>query len=163
MGATRNHLGKSIFFSATLPATNDADGFEALTWTELEYGQSYPQFGITHANIDVEDLKSGFTKGIKGAGTGTDSQGSCRIEDSALTANQTAFKAICDDENGLVALKIGTGTGTNNALQTGDTVTYAAGYAHSFQPMQANASGHEGFTYNFRQNDPDIVATEPTP
>lgn len=161
MSATRNHLGKSIYFSTTLPATNDAAGFEALTWTELEYGQSYPQFGITHANIDVEDIKSGFTKGVKGAGSGVDSQGSCRIVGSALTTNQTAFKAACDSAGGDIALKIGSGTGTNNALTTGDVVTYAQGYVHSYQPMQANASGHEGFTYNFKQNEPDITATEP--
>lgn len=159
--ATRNHLGKSLFFSAAHPATNDAAGFEALSWTELEYGQSYPQFGITHANIDVEDIKSGFTQGIKGAASGTDSQGACRIDSSALTTNQATFKGICDSDNGLISFKIGSGSGTDKALVTGDVVTYAAGYVHSYTPEQPTASSSEGFTYSFKQNAADITATEP--
>lgn len=159
--APRNHLGKSIFFSTTLPATNDAAGFEALTWTELEYGQSYPQFGISHANIDVEDLKTGFSKGVKGIASGTDSQGSNWIDGSALTTNQAAFKAACDSPGGDIAIKIGTGSGTDNALAEGDPVVYAQGYVHSFQKMQATASNYEGFTYNFKQNAPEVIDDEP--
>ena len=160
--ATRNHLGKSLFYSPTQPATNDAAGFEALTdFVELEYGKSYPQFGITHNNIDVEDLKSGRTKGIKGSASGIDSQGSCRIEDSTLTTNQLAFRALCKGSGGNVSLKIGTGSGTDNALVAGDVVTYAAGYVHSYQPEQPTPSTSEGFVYNFKQNDDDIIAAEP--
>ena len=159
--ATRNQIGKKIFFSATLPATNNAAGFEALTWVELEYPQSLPQFGISHANIDVEDLASGFTKGVKGAATGVDSQGSCRIEDSALETGQAAFAAICKAAGGDVALKIGTGSGTAGALVEDDPVVYAQGYAHSYQENQATVSAYEGFVYNFKQNEPEIADTEP--
>ncbi len=161
MTSTRNNLGKSIFFSTALPATNDKAGFEALSWTELEYGQSYPQFGITHANIDVEDLKSGRTVGVKGSASGTDTQGSCRIVGSALTTNQAAFVAACKSAGGDVAIKIGTGTGTDNALETGDTVIYAQGYCHSYQRNQATQGGYEGFTYSFRQNQDEIEDEEP--
>lgn len=161
MASTRNNIGKSIFYSTTLPATNDAAGFEALTWTELEHGQTYPQFGITHANIDVSDLKSGFTSGTKGAGSGVDSQGSCRIVGSELTTNQLAFKALCDGAGGDIAIKIGTGSGTDKAVVEGDRVVYAQGYVHSYQENQATDSTHEGFVYNFKQNAPDVVDTEP--
>lgn len=159
--STRNHIGKSIFYSDALPATNDAAGFAALTWTELEYGQSYPQFGVTHANNDVEDLKSGFTSGSKGAGSGVDSQGACRIEGSALTVAQAAFKAIADSAGGDIALKIGSGSGVANAMVTGDRVRYAQGYVHSYQENPPTSTTTEGFTYSFKQNAPDVEATEP--
>lgn len=159
--ATRNHLGKSLFFSAALPAANTSAAFEALTWLELEYGQSYPQFGITHSNVDVPDLKSGRTKGVKDMAAGVDSQGACRIEDSALTTNQATFRDLCKSAGGNVALKIGTGSGTDNAMVTGDPVVYAEGYVHSYQQAQATGGASEGFTYNFKQNEDEIEATEP--
>jgi hypothetical protein len=159
--ATRNNIGKTIYFSATLPATNDAAGFEALTWLELEHPQTLPQFGVSHANIDVADLKSGLTKGVKGAASGVDSQGSCRIEASALATNQATFKALCESAGGNVAIKIGTGSGASAALASGDPVVYAQGYVHSYQENQATDSSHEGFTYSFKQNELEIIDTEP--
>lgn len=161
--ATRNNIGKTIYFSATLPATNDKAGFEALTWLELEHPQTLPQFGVTHANTDVEDLKTGFTTGVKSAASGVDSQGSCRIEASALATNQATFKALCDSAGGDVAIKIGTGTGASAALQAGDAVEYAQGYVHSYQENQASSSSFEGFTYNFKQNALTVKDVEPTP
>ena len=159
--ATRNNIGKSIYFSATLPATNNKAGFEALTWLELEYPQTLPQFGVTNANIDVPDLKTGFTSGIKGSASGVDSQGSCRINSSALATNQATFKALCDSAGGACAIKIGTGTGAANALQAGDQVEYAQGYVHSYQENQATDSTHEGFVYNFKQNALTVKDVEP--
>lgn len=158
----RNNLGKSIYFSATLPATHNVAGFEALTWLELEGAQTLPQFGISHGNIDVPALKTGFASGVKGIASGVDTQGSCFIEDSTLTTNQLAFKAICESNGGQVALKIGTGEGALGALTTGDTVEYAQGYAHSYQENQPSESTYEGFTYSFKQNvGPSIKATQP--
>jgi len=159
--ATRNNIGKSIYFSTTLPATNDAAGFEALTWVELEFPETLPQFGVTNNNIDVPDLKSGFTKGTKGAASGVDSQGSNRIDGSVLATGQAAFKTLCDGASGACAIKIGTGSGAAAALVTGDPVEYAAGYVHSYQENQATDSSYEGFVYNFKQNALTIKDEEP--
>lgn len=161
--ATRNNIGKSIYYSTALPATNTEAGFEALTWVELEHPQTMPQFGVTNANIDVPDLKTGFTSGVKGSASGVDSQGSCRIESSTLATGQAAFKTLCDSAGGACAIKIGTGTGTAGALVAGDKVEYAQGYVHSYQENQATDSSHEGFVYNFKQNALTIKAAEPTP
>lgn len=158
----RNNLGKSIFFSATLPATHTAAGFVALTWLELENPQTLPQFGISHGNIDVPALKTGFTSGVKGAASGVDTQGSCSISSSTLTTNQLAFKAICESNSGLIALKIGTGTGAGGALVSANVVEYAQGYVHSYQENQPTETTFEGFTYSFKQNvGPSIKATQP--
>ena len=159
--ATRNSIGKTIYYSATLPATNDAAGFEALTWLEIEHPQTLPQFGITHNNIDVPDLKTGVTIGIKGAASGVDSQGSHRIDGSTLATNQATLKTLCESAGGVCALKIGTGSGTNGAMVAADPVVYAQGYVHSYQENQATDSSHEGFVYNFKQNAVAVIDDQP--
>ena len=159
--STRNNIGKTIYYSATLPATNNTAGFEALTWLELEYPQTLPQFGTTNGNIDVADLKTGFTQGVKGAASGVDSQGSQRIEGSALATNQATFKTLCESAGGACALKIGTGSGAAAALVATDPVEYAQGYVHSYQENQATDSTHEGFVFNFKQNALTIKDVEP--
>ena len=159
--ATRNNIGKSIYYSTVLPATNDKAGFEALTWVELEFPETLPQFGVTNANIDIPDLKSGFTKGTKGAASGVDSQGSFRIDSSELATGQAAFKTLCDGPSGSCAIKIGTGSGAAQALVSGDPVEYAAGYVHSYQENQATDSSYEGAVYNFKQNALTVKDSEP--
>lgn len=157
--ATRTNIGKSLFVSAALPATNNAAGFEALTWTEVEGVQSLPQLGFTHAIIDIPDLKSGVTQAVKGSGSGSDAQMSFRMVTG--DAGQALLKTASDSPTGAMSIKIGTGTGADNALTTGDAVQYAQGFVHSYLEIQGDSTTHEGFTANFRQNDLTIVATQP--
>jgi len=160
MSTTRNHIGKTFYVSAALPATNDAAGFEALSWTEVKGLQQLPQLGVSHANIDVPDLKSGFTSGIKGAATGVDASAAFRFLDSS-DPGQVILKDQANHAQGNISVKIGTGSGTDNALTSGDTVQYAQGYAHSYQEMQGDSTTHEGFTVSFHQNDFTVDGTEP--
>ena len=63
--------GSKLFVCATLPATHDQAGFEALTWTLVtevteigEYGREYES--IDHAPIDtriVETIKGNYREG----------------------------------------------------------------------------------------------------
>lgn len=159
MAATRNNIGKSIYMSSSLPATNDSTGFEALTWTQINGVQQLPQLGVDHANIDVPDLLTGFTTGIKGATSGVVSQMTFRKV--ASDTGQANLRTASDDSQGLIAIKIGTGSGTAGALVTGDAVQYAQGYAFGYQENQGNETTHEGFTVSFHQNALTIDATEP--
>ena len=109
----KNHLGKSIFVSAANPATNNAAGFEALTWTEVAGLQQLPQLGITHAGIDVPDLKSGFTGAVKGAASGKDTQMVFRAV--AGDAGAAILLAQANDNTGDLSVKIVDGSGTDNA------------------------------------------------
>lgn len=157
--ATRNHIGKTLYVADALPATNDDTGFEALDWGKVEGLQQLPQLGVTHEGIDVPDLESGFTRTLKGAGSGVASQIQCRrVEDDP---GQETLRAQADDGQGLLSIKIVTGTGPNNAPAAGDRVQYAQGFAHSFQEIQGNVQNHEGFEVTFQQNDLTIVAEEP--
>lgn len=156
---TKAHIGKSMFFSPALPATNDDTGFEALTWTKVEGYQGGDQFGFEHADIDIPDLESGITERAKGAGTGAQSTLSFRTV--ADDAEQGTLKDLAHEVASVGSLKIGRGSGAEGALTAGDPVTYAQGYFKSPTDMEATNNSHEGFTVVFQQNKKKVTATEP--
>ena len=158
--STNSHIGKSVFFSTALPATNDAAGFEALTWVKVEGFQGGAQFGFDHADIDVPDLESGLTPRLKGMGTGAASTLSFR-KVASDTNGQGGLKTLADGSGTVGSIKIGRGSGAAGALETGDPVEYAQGYFKSYTKMEASGTTHEGFSVVFQQNAPDVEATEP--
>lgn len=153
--STPNFIGDTLWYALALPATNNAAGFEALTWVEALGHQTLPQFGISHSMIDVADLKSGFTKASKGAATGTDT--SVEFRQIAADASQAALRTAGEDQNGIISLRIVKGSGAANAPATGDPAQYAQGILHSYQPKQGSDSESEGFSVSFRQNDFTVV------
>jgi len=159
--APKSNIGKSIFFAPALPATNDAAGFEALDWVEVDHPVQAPQFGISHNNIDAPDLTSGFTTGLKGAASGRDSQSSYRIDDGALTAGQEDVKDSAEALGSVCSIKVVRGSGSDAAPVAGDPVEYAQGYVHSYVENQATDNSYEGFSVNFKQNAVSVKATEP--
>lgn len=161
MAETKSHIGKSVYFSDELPATNDKAGFEALSWTEIAGFQGGAQFGFDNADIDAPDLKTGITRRQKGMGTGASSTLSFR-KDSDDTTGQPGIKELADATGSVGSIKIGRGSGTDNALASGDPVQYAQGYFKSYTLMEASGTTHEGFTVVFQQNLPHIDDVEPT-
>jgi len=154
-----NHIGKTIYHAVAAPATNTKAGFEALTWVLVKGGQTLPQLGISHAMIDVPDLQTGFTLGIKGAATGVDTTGTFR--DIPADAGQVAIRLAGNSQSGVSSIKIVDGSGTDNAPVTGNPTEYAQGIMHSVQVNQADDSSFEGFTVGFRQNAPTVITTHP--
>lgn len=151
-----------MFFSTALPATNDAAGFEALTWVKVEGFQGGAQFGYDNADIDIPDLQTGITQRIKGMGTGAASTLSFRNVPGD-TAGRGGLKALADGPGTFGSIKIVRGTGTGGAPATGDSVQYAQGYYKSFMLMEATGTTHEGFTAVFQQNLPHVDAEQPAP
>lgn len=161
MTDTGSHIGKTIYVAQAAPATNTAASFAALSWVKVNGVQTLPQLGVSHSNIDVPDLQSGFTAGIKGAGTGNDSTMSFRDVPSDTGQANLRTAADAGGTAGVLSVKIVKGSGTDNAPVSGDPVEYAHGYAHSFIKIQGDNSTHEGFSVNFKQNDLAVEATEP--
>ena len=163
--STTSHIGKRLFVAQALPATNDDTGFEALTWVEVKGVQVLPQLGVTHANIDVPDLSSGFTRGVKGASTGNDS--TMTVRKIAADAGQVDLRELADagGTSGVGSIKIVKASGTLTdgvpAVETGDLVQYAQGYFHSYVEIQGDTTTHEGFSVNFKQNGVTVDDTEP--
>ena len=158
---TGSHIGKTIYVSAALPATNNAAGFAALTWTKVEGVQALPQLGVTHAAIDVPDLQSGFTSGVKGAGTGNDSTMTFRFVDSDTGQELLRDTANAGGDAASMSVKIVKGSGTDQAPVSGDPVQYAQGFVHSYNENQGDTTTHEGFSVNFKQNGLTVDATQP--
>ena len=155
-----NTIGYRVYYSTTLPATNNAAGFEALTWSATDGLVQAPQFGTSHAGIDIPDLLTGFTRSVKGAATGNDTQMQFHVEDG--TTGHADLRTAAEGEDGNIALKlVKDGTGTGGAPASGDAVEYAQGYLHSFLRNQGTTTAFEGFSVNFRQNDFTVEATEP--
>jgi uncharacterized Zn-binding protein involved in type VI secretion len=163
--STGSHIGKRLFIAQALPATNNEVGFDALTWVEVKGVQVLPQLGVSHAAIDVPDLASGFTQGLKGAGTGNDS--TMTVRKIAADAGQLDVRELADvgGQSASGSIKIVKATGTLDtggvpAVQTGDAVQYAQGFFHSYIEIQGDTTTHEGFSVNFRQNAVTVDAPE---
>ena len=155
---TQSHIGKSMYYSTAIPATNDAAGFEALTWVKVPGFQGGAQFGFDHADIDVPDLESGLTPRMKGMGTGAQSTLAFR---KTADAGQGTLKTLADGTGSVGSIKIAKGSGSGGALEAGDPVEYAQGYYKSFTKVEASGTTHEGFTVVFQQNAPSVEDDEP--
>jgi hypothetical protein len=158
-----SHIGATLYISTTLPATNDAAGFEALTWTKVGGLIQEPQFGKSDEMIDVPSLSTGYSTAVKGMGSGMDS--SMQFRDVASDTGQASLIAAATTYPGECAVKIGYGTGAagadGNALATGDIVHYAQGVVHSYQRNQGTGTSYKGFQVNFRQNALAVTDAEP--
>ena len=153
------HLLKAIYVTAGVPATNNEAGFEALTWTRVAHPVTGPSFGITHANIDVPNLETGFTLGAKGAGSGIDSQMAFakRAGDTGQALLKTLGEAGGAEGYGSIrVVRIETPGGDP---ATGAEVQFATGYFHSYTENAADTTTYEGFSVNFKQNAPAVNGT----
>lgn len=156
---TQNNIGKTFYVAEALPTANTAAAFAELTWVKVNGVQRIGGIGITHAGIDVEDMQSGFTTSMKGAGAGTDSEATFR--DVPADAGQAALQRLGEGKHGLGSVKIVRGSGVGEAPVAGDPVRYAQGYFHSYTPNEDSVTSHEGFSVAFRNNAVAVDATEP--
>jgi hypothetical protein len=161
---TNHNIGLTLYGVAGAPATNNKAGFEALTWVQLKGTQDLPVFGVTHNNIDVSDLGTGFTSGVKGAATGNDTTITYH-GDGTDTGIATAIVAA-NAQSGVYSLKIvrgsGADTGDGPAPVVGDVVEYAHGYLHTYAKNALNDSTSEGASINFKQNAASVNDVEPS-
>lgn len=156
---TRSFIGLTLYIAESVPATNDAAGFEALNWVLVDGLVTGPAFGVTHSAIDIPDLRTGFGKAVKGMGQGMESP--MTFSAKANDAGQTLIKQLAETGGGVGSVKIGWGSAANEQLDEGDPVKYASGFFHTYQENPASADSYEGFEVTFRQNAAHILATEP--
>ena len=163
---TKSHVGKSVYYATSAPATNNAAGFEALTWIKIPGYMGGFQFGMTHADIDAGDLEQGEIPTIRGMASFQESTGTFRNRSGDMLAAQETFKGLV--EAGIVpAIKIVRGTGVamddgGKAPATGDQTEYCQGYFKSPVDMEQSPTTHEGFSVAFKQNAVAVKAAHPT-
>jgi len=153
------HLLKAIYVTAGIPATNGEAGFEALTWTRVAHPVTGPSFGITHANIDVPNLETGFTLGAKGAGSGVDSQ--MAFASKSGDAGQALLKQLGEagGAEGYGSIRVVRIEAPGGEPTIGAAAEFATGYFHSYTQNAADTTTYEGFSVNFKQNAPAVSGT----
>jgi len=60
-------IGGFLSVSAATPATFDADGYAALTWTEVGEASEIPEFGAAYSAVMFTSLKTGIENKFHGA------------------------------------------------------------------------------------------------
>ena len=162
-----SHIGTTVYYSATLPATNTAAGFEALTWIQITRPVSAPRFGVEHNTVTAE-LLSGFSDQARGAGRGrtTEMMFSDDVTNGVRATGQAGIRAIAAAGGGDVALKVGRGSGSpladgGLALVEGDPVEYAVGFVHSLTSTEKTAGAYLGFSMGFTQRLIEVYDNEP--
>ena len=160
---TKTHLGLRFYVSAGVPATIDAAGFAALTWTEVTGAQQLPRTAFDTSTIAVSDMQRAFTQTLGGVDQGAASSMVFRAVagDTGQALIKTQARTV---EKFLSYKKLrGTGTGMPPAPVTGDAVEYGHGIVTAYQPNEATESNHEGFTATFTPNTLEVIATQPAP
>ena len=162
----QNHLGRLLFVAQGVPATNDAAGFEALTWVQVKGNEGYPTPGKTHAENSANNLSTGEAEFSKGIASFRETTFGMIEPATGADAGQTLCETIADDDQGLGSVMVVDPSGAVDAdgyraPVTGDAVTYMQGIFRSFEPNEASESSHRGASVTFRQNKQKVEATYP--
>ncbi|AZV00276.1 hypothetical protein [Paracoccus kondratievae] len=138
---TETSIKKTLYISATPPATKNLAGYQALTWIKVTGVVTIGQIGFSHATIEAPDLESGITQTLKGARSGT--------------AGQVAYRRIASDA-GQAAVAAANETESEVAIQIvdpdGATSDYWTGIVHSHMDNEASVTSYEGSTFTFVPN-----------
>ena len=153
----QNNLNWALSVAAALPATHDAAGFGALSFTDAEGLITPPTFGTTHSVSHVADLKKGQEIPFKGAAKGKESTATFFKVDS--DAGQALLKTQADDSDGKVSIKLVKLSTPGGSPASGDEIRYAKGVLHSYEENEPNASNERGFTVSFSQEDVTVETT----
>ena len=109
--------GLTVKLSASQPATPDASGYAALTYTEIGEVTNVPSFGPTVAVVESNPLKTGITEKFKGF----------------INNGSTSVDFDVDTEDaGQILLSSGT-IGANKDVRHSFVIEYADGSKRYFQ------------------------------
>jgi hypothetical protein len=115
MSGLSTGAGSSIAISAAAPATQDATGFAALTFTETGNCEKIGTIGATFAKTEFQPLKGPKQK-LKGSADYGSLQPSIAIDET--DAGQTLMRAAADDEtNALYSFRVTYQSGAKRYFQ----------------------------------------------
>lgn len=129
------------------PATENAAGYEALTWVEVGEVVSIGEYGDTSEDVAVTKLKDGRTEHFNGAKDGGEMPVTCVRE--AADAGQVLVEANANT-NQTVSTRI---TDPNGDIE------YSYGRLANFRRPERTASSYDGVTYAVRRNSGTVTVT----
>jgi len=140
-----------LYIATGIPATFDKTGYEAMTWAQVKGVVSIGAIGVTDNIIDVPDLETGFTKGVKGARAGDVIPVAMR--EIKTDAGQDAMKAACEAFVEY-SFKIVEPTASGE-------VEYITGLPHDWKRNERSTTAYAGYTAAIKANYPSVVTTAP--
>ncbi len=148
-----NFIGSVVSVSPAVPATFDAAGYEALTWTVVAGLQVAPIPGMETATIDVPDLTTGITKREKGASIGRETEMAFRdVPGNTGQANVKSYAA--PDYGSEVSVRVVLPDGTLTHI-------YMTGIMYSYMINEGTTESYRGFKVTFAQNYEEVLAAAP--
>lgn len=115
MGGSTTAAGSTLAICATLPATEDAAGYGALTWIEIGQIEKLGAIGATYAKVEFKPLKGPVQK-HKGSVDYGSLQPSMALDES--DAGQTLMRTAADDATSkLYAFRVTYSTGDKRYFQ----------------------------------------------
>jgi hypothetical protein len=151
-----SNITTQVWVAAGAPATFDKAGYEALTWVKVFHPITAPTPGIETSMIDIPNLETGFTKGVKGASMGrVSSMAHAFPEGSSTDAGQDDLKDYAAESyTDEISVKLVLPNSTNK-------VAYMTGLAFGYLENEGTTESYRGFTCSFRQNYPGVTTTPP--
>lgn len=140
-----------LYIASGVPATFDKAGYEAMSWLQVKGIVSIGAIGVTDAMVEVPDLESGFTKGVKGARVGDEVPIAMREVKS--DPGQDALKTACEAfvEYSFKVLE---------PAASGE-VEYFSGPPSNWKRNDRSTTTYAGYTAAARMNYPSVVTTVP--
>lgn len=158
MSEVRTHKGKQVWLASGRPATNDAAGFEGLTWVRLNGYTGGLQLKMDGSSAEVEDLALGVTLSGRGMDSGVASEITFRR--IASDDGQTLVGTITATCSGAASVKV-ISAACGSAPATGDPVEYAQGYLMGAGGNEIAGSEAVLGMVTFKQELPSVAATQP--
>lgn len=136
------NVGAIAYIATGAPATQDETGAEALTWVEIENLESFGSFSTQDNIIDIPNLKSGLTTGVKGMRQGNDVD--MAFEGDGSATGQTAVRtATLNNDGTQYSIKL---------LRPSGIAEVASGVMHSYVTNDVSGDAYEGASFMLRQN-----------
>jgi hypothetical protein len=136
--APASQVGVVVSISAAAPATEDASGYAALSWTEVGRVQMVPETGDSSEDGTVVTLKDGRVEHFNGA------------RDAGSLVIPYVFVT---DDAGQVIVRAGENGSTEHSLKIEDpdgTINYYVGVIGPVRDTVRDTNTHKGQTFEFR-------------
>ena len=144
---TTTSIGSTLHLVAAAPATEDAAGYEALTFVEVGEVISIGAIGDTSEDVTVTKLKDGRTEHFNGAKDGGSVPVACVREEG--DAGQAIVEAE-GNSNTTISFKV---------VDPNGDARYSYGRLANIQTPERTASSYEGLTFEMRRNSGTVKVT----
>lgn len=142
--------GTKIYVAAASPATRDAIGYAALTYTEVKEIVSISAFGVSRDPVEVRTLSSGALQSYKGHANYGAVSGEMNYDSE--DAGQNLVRANILDNVAELSVKV---------LLPDGSIVYSGGMSFNGQRNPGSANSMIGSSFEIRFNHPPVEVAAP--